>query len=111
MSAHDAFAETLQVMRGPIQRVTRGDWQRALEQNIQTFNGDAIEASELLCALIANLENRYDRDTLGDVRHEFEQLKDALEELDRTSCALGNMSDADLAEWQADQEIEEGVWK
>lgn len=88
---------------------TRGEWQQALEQSLVTFNGDAIEVSELLCALIAGLENRYDRDTLGDVQHEFEQLKEALEELEPAATVQ------DIREWQADRDqgndIEEGDWK
>jgi hypothetical protein len=92
------------------QRVTREDWQRAIEQSIQTFNGDAVEVAELLDALIGNLMNRYDRDALRDVEHEFEQLREQLVELDRTNAGY-----FDFAEWVADQEygnnIEEGEWK
>jgi hypothetical protein len=94
------------------QRVTREDWQRAIEQSISTFNGDAVEVSELLDALIGGLKNRYDRGELDDVNHEFEQLRDALTELDNTN---GPVSKLDLAEWVADQEygntIEEGDFK
>jgi hypothetical protein len=83
------------------QRVTREDWQRAIEQSIQTFNGDAVEVSELLDALIGGLKNRYDRDQLRDVDHEYDQLRDSLKELDQTT---GYVSKQDLADWQADQE-------
>jgi hypothetical protein len=83
------------------QRVTREDWQRAIEQSIQTFNGDAVEVSELLDALIGGLKNRYERDQLRDVDHEYEQLRDSLKELDQTT---GYVSKQDLADWQADQE-------
>jgi hypothetical protein len=93
-------------------RVTREDWQRAIEQSIQTFNGDAVEVAELLDALIGNLMYRYERDELRDVEHEFEQLRAQLIELDRTT---GYVSKLDLAEWVADQEygnnIEEGDFK
>lgn len=81
---------------------TRGEWQQALEQSIRTFNGDAVEAQELLDALIAGLKDRYGADTLQDVLHEFDQLKEALEELDRTTCLPGNMPDQDLREWLAE---------
>ena len=84
-------------------RVTRGDWQKALEQSLSTFNGDAVEVAELLDALIGGLKNRYDRAELQDVDHEYDQLRDALTELDATS--LDNASLQDLAEWQADQDI------
>jgi hypothetical protein len=94
------------------QRVTREDWQRAIEQSISTFNGDAVEVSELLDALIGGLKNRYDRDQLRDVEQEFAQLRDSLTELDQTT---GYVSKQDLAEWVADQEygntIEEGDFK
>jgi hypothetical protein len=93
------------------QRVTREDWQRAIEQSISTFNGDAVEVSELLDALIGGLKNRYDRDQLRDVDHEFDQLRDSLKELDQTT---GYVSKQDMADWQADQEygqIEEGEFK
>ena len=69
------------------QQVTRGDWQLALEQNLRTFNGDAIEASELIAAVIAALKDRYDRDLLRDVEHEFGQLKEALEAMQETPTA------------------------
>jgi hypothetical protein len=94
------------------QRVTREDWQRSIEQSIQTFNGDAVEVAELLDALIGGLRNRYDRDQLRDVDHEYDQLRDSLKELDSTT---GYVSKQDLAEWVADQEygntIEEGDFK
>jgi hypothetical protein len=91
------------------QRVTREDWQRAIEQSIQTFNGDAVEVAELLDALIGNLMYRYERDELRDVEHEFEQLRAQLIELDRTT---GYVSKLDLADWQADHEYnnDEGDW-
>jgi hypothetical protein len=93
-------------------RVTREDWQRAIEQSIQTFNGDAVEVAELLAALIGSLRNRYDRAELYDVDHEYNQLCAELKELDQTT---GPVSQNDLAEWIADQEygnnIEEGEWK
>jgi hypothetical protein len=92
------------------QRVTREDWQRAIEQSISTFNGDAVEVSELLDALIGNLKNRYDRDQLRDVEREFAQLRDSLIEL-----YYDHYDSYDLAEWVADQEygnnIEEGDFK
>ena len=90
-------------------RVTRGDWQKALEQSLSTFNGDAVEVAELLDALIGGLKNRYERAELQDVDHEYDQLRDALKELDG---ATGYVSKQDLAEWQADQEYgnnEEGA--
>jgi hypothetical protein len=93
------------------QRVTREDWQKSIEQSISTFNGDAVEVAELLDALIGGLKNRYDRDQLRDVDHEFDQLRDSLKELDQTT---GYVSKQDMADWQADQEygqIEEGEWK
>jgi hypothetical protein len=81
-------------------KAPRSEWQRALENNISAFNGDAIEVSELLCALIGGLDNRYDADTLRDVEHEFDQLKEALEELQRTSDKP-DLEDAAYADWVA----------
>jgi hypothetical protein len=94
------------------QRVTREDWQKSIEQSISTFNGDAVEVAELLDALIGGLRNRYEREELQDVTHEYDQLREALEELD---WSAEYVSKRDLAEWVADQEygnnIEEGEWK
>ena len=94
------------------QRVTREDWQKSIEQSISTFNGDAVEVAEIMDALIGGLKNRYERAELQDVDHEYDQLRDALKELDGTA---GYVSKQDLAEWVADQEygnnMEEGDWK
>src|SRR5687768_16519964 len=96
---------------------TRGDKQRALEATLHNFCPDAVEASELLLALIAGLEERYDTGQVADVLVETKRVLDALDELDRTTCTGGGVSKQDLAEWEADraqgneEPIEEGVWK
>jgi len=79
---------------------TRGEWQLDLEKEIIDFNGDAVEASELLDALMAGLENRYGRGVLRDVEHECGQLKETLDELDKTTCKPGEEDEA-YADWLA----------
>jgi len=73
---------------------TRGEWKMDLEKEIIDFNGDAVEAAELLDALMAGLENRYGRDVLRDVEYEYSQLKETLDELDRTTCKVGEEDEA-----------------
>jgi hypothetical protein len=94
---------------------TRGEKQRALENTLHNFCPDAVEASELLLALIAGLEERYDTGQVADVLVETKRVLDALDELERTTCSPGNMTKTDVREWIADQdigqELEEGVWK
>ena len=64
---------------------------------------------EILDALRAGLESRYDRGELSDVEHEAKQLREALDELDRTA----NPYEPDpYDDWLANQdEIEQGNWK
>lgn len=90
------------------QPVTRGDWQRALEENLASFNADGIEASELIAAVIANLKDRYD--SLDDVEHEYGQLKEALEALHETPTEADRyyeMADRRYDEWAQAQIDEE----
>ena len=79
---------TLEKIQEEISRpITRFDWQRSLEQGLAAFNADANEAMELLDALTAALKSRYDEGQLADVAHEALQLREALDELDRTLCS------------------------
>ena len=77
----------------------RGSWQKAIEQSVVDFNGDAVEATELLAALLAGLKNRYERGVLTDIEHRGQQLTEALEELDRTYRG-GGVSRDDLEAWR-----------
>jgi hypothetical protein len=94
------------------QRVTREDWQKSIEQSISTFNGDAVEVSELLDALIGGLKNRYEPGDIWEIEDEYKELRELLKWLGE---ATGHSSKQDLAEWVADQEygnnIEEGDFK
>jgi hypothetical protein len=74
---------------------TRGEKQRALENTLHNFCPDAVEASELLLALIAGLEERYDTGQVADVLVETNRVLDALDELERTTCSPGNMTKAE----------------
>jgi arsenate reductase-like glutaredoxin family protein len=100
--------ESLSLSPAPM---TRFDWQKGIEQNIRAFNADAIEAQEILAALIATLGDRY-RGMLADVDHEYEQLDAALKELDNTTP---EPTDEDIKAMLADMEygndVEEGDWK
>ena len=77
----------------------RGEWQRSIEDSIVSFNADAVEASELLDALLAALETRYERHVLSDIEHRAEQMREALEELDKTYRGSGVSRD-DLEAWR-----------
>lgn len=103
---HEAFQDALRQIQKP---VTRFDWQKQIEEAILAFNGDANEALELLDALTAALKNRYDEGQLSDVLHEAEQMRESLEELDRTLCCNAELDECALS--HAADEIEEGVWK
>ena len=77
----------------------RGSWQKSIEASIVSFNGDAVEASELLDALLAGLKGRYDRSEISDIEHRAGQLREALDELDRTYRG-GGVSRDDLEAWR-----------
>lgn len=89
--------------------IDRGAWQRAIEDEIVIFNGDAGEATELLDAILGALKGRYDRGETSDVEHEAQRLREALDELDRTTTSGGGVSKDDLEayrDWQARHEEE-----
>ena len=108
--AVDDLHESVERMERLVQEMTlpastRFDRQKAIEDAIVNFNGDAVETMELLDALLAGLKNRYDGG-LSDVEHEARQLREALDELDRTTCKPGADDAAyedDLARRQWDE--------
>ena len=104
---HEAFQDALRQIQKP---VTRFDWQKMIEEAIVAFNGDAVEAMELLDALLAALKNRYDEGQLSDVLHEAEQLRGALDELDTAEPTSEDIA-AMLADQEYGNDIEEGEWK
>ena len=77
----------------------RGAWQKSIEQSIVDFNGDAVEATEILAALLGGLRNRYGKHHVSDIEHRAEQMREALEELDRTYRG-GGVSRDDLEAWR-----------
>jgi hypothetical protein len=87
----------------------RLDKQTYLEEGIRNFAPDAIEARELLDALLAGLIDRYTKDQLCDVMHEMGQLREALEELDHemTYDARQDAADYRYDEWAQAQLDEE----
>jgi hypothetical protein len=86
-----------------VNSATRHDWQLALEKSIQTFNADAVEAMELLDALIGTLAGRYDAGQLSDIQHVAAKLRGALDELDTT------MTDKDAEEILAESQYRDWV--
>lgn len=75
-------------MNAPLPVVpTRGDRQRQIEDLLESFGPDAVEAQELALALVAGMEKRYDQSQLADVLHELKQLLEAMDELDKTTCS------------------------
>ena len=63
--------------------VSRFERQKAVERSIVDLAPDFIEAAEILDALTASLERRYEQD-IADVLHEAKQLREALMEADAT---------------------------
>jgi hypothetical protein len=94
--------ETLSVLAPAATQATRGDRQRIIEEAIARFAPDAVEARELLDALQAGLKDRYDESQLTDTLHEFDQAREALDELERTTSEQGE-EDLAYANWQATQ--------
>lgn len=64
----------------PVSRLER---QKAVERSIVDLAPDFIEAAEILDALTASLERRYEQD-ISDILHEMKQLREALLEADAT---------------------------
>lgn len=94
--------EALSILAPAQPQATRGDRQRIIEEAIARFAPDAMEARELLDALQAGLKDRYDESKLGDVFHEFDQAREALDELERTTMGDGE-EDIEYVNWLATQ--------
>ena len=56
--------------------------QRVLEDYIEKFNPDFMEASELIAALLAGLRSRYEDNLGADLEHELKSLMDLLNKMD-----------------------------
>lgn len=67
----------------PLPPIPRFQRQQDIEQAITKFCPDFIEAVEILDALTASLERRYEQD-IADILHEAKQLREALMEADAT---------------------------
>ena len=96
--------EIAQLKKAP--KPTRFEWQKSIEQNIGMFNADAIEAMEILDALIGGLKDRYDRGALTDIEHEAKQLREALDELDNKTLRISPEDEAYDA-FRAQQECDD----
>jgi hypothetical protein len=101
MNVKDALELLATVPLPPVP--TRFQRQQQLESLLVQFSPDANETKELLAALMMGMENRIDRDKWADVDHEYAQLSEALEELDKTLCEVGD-EDFAFDNWRATQE-------
>ena len=55
---------------------------RAIEEAIDSFSPDFMEAAELVAAVLGGLRARYDDNLGADCEHAFKELMDLLNELD-----------------------------
>jgi DNA-binding transcriptional regulator YbjK len=58
---------------------------QVLEDMVCRLNPDTAEAQALLDALTVSLGRRYGREALSDVLYEAKQMREALDELERTT--------------------------
>ena len=58
---------------------------QVIEDMVERLNPDTAEAQALLDALTVSLGRRYGRGALADVLYEAQQMRDALDELERTT--------------------------
>ncbi len=64
-------------------RVSRFQRQRDIERSITELSPDFIEAKEIISAIWASLDRKYEQD-ISDIDHEMKQLCEQLDEADAT---------------------------
>ena len=79
---------------------TRGDRQREIEELLAGFGMDAMEAQDILGAFAAGLKRRYDEDRIPEVLEAVKDLREALDELERTT-----MTGEPEYDWLDDEEL------